>query len=274
MKHSIVVSKKCPAGMNIARQLQAKGFKETEREFDGNKIWRWDDRLELVFVDELHIHAENIKSLKTDSVIFATTHKSEKGTPSLTVHSIGNFGKAELGGKDKTLVPCSARLMKTLLKNLQEEAKSARIDDEWEITREVTHHGPFNDKPTCFIEIGSGEEQWRDERASKAIANTLLKSLPLKAEKWKIAIGAGGGHYCPEFTKVELRTEIALGHIAPKYAMADLDEKVFKQMVEKTVEGPSLLLIDWKGMTGEQRKKVIGFCEASGLEWAKTRAFL
>ena len=274
MKHSIVVSKKCPAGMNIAEQLKAKGFKETEREFGGNRIWKRDENLELVFVDELHIYAENIKELETDSVIFATTHKSEKGTSSLTVHSIGNFGQAEFGGKDKTLVPCSAGLMKRLLKNLYQEAAGAGIENEWEITREVTHHGPFNDKPTCFIEIGSSEKQWRDERASKVIANTLLKSLPLKAKRWKIAIGAGGGHYCPEFTKIELRTDIALGHIMPKYAMEGFEEETFQQMVEKTVEEPSLLLIDWKGMTGEQRQKVISFCEKSGLEWAKTRAFL
>jgi D-aminoacyl-tRNA deacylase len=274
MKHSIIVSKKCPAGMNIAEQLKAKGFKETEREFDGNKVWQLNESLELVFINELHIYAETIQELKTDSVIFATTHKSEKGTASLTVHPIGNFGKAELGGKDKTLVPCSAVLMKTLLKNLKQEAESAGIEDEWEVTREVTHHGPFNDKPTCFIEIGSSEKQWQDERASKVIANTLLKSLPLKEEKWRIAIGAGGGHYCPEFTKTELRTDFALGHVVPKYAMESFDESTFKQMVEKTVEGPAILLLDWKGMTGEQRKKVISFCEASGLEWAKTRAFL
>jgi D-aminoacyl-tRNA deacylase len=164
--------------------------------------------------------------------------------------------------------------MKTLLKTLQTEAEKAGIESEWEITREVTHHGPFNDKPTCFIEIGSGEKQWADERAHEVIAETLVKSIPPKKEGWQIAVGAGGGHYCPEFTKTELRTEIALGHIIPKYALDQLDFDLFKQAIEKTINQPSLLLLDWKGMTGEQRQKLIKFCGELGLEYKKTRAFL
>ena len=95
MKYSIVVSKQCPAGPHVAEKLKEKGFKESGREFDGNKIFELNEELELVYVNQLHIFAENIKELETDFVVFATTHKSEKGTPSLTVHSIGNFGKAE-----------------------------------------------------------------------------------------------------------------------------------------------------------------------------------
>ena len=70
------------------------------------------------------IHTENIdEKINAGYFIFPTTHRSEKGIKSLTVHNLGNFSKADLGGKNKTLVPSSADLTKALFLELEQNAK-------------------------------------------------------------------------------------------------------------------------------------------------------
>ena len=44
---------------------------------------------------------------------------------------------------------------------------------------------------------------------------------------------------------------------------------MIRQAVEKTLENPRLAIIDWKGLSSEQRKKVLELVEAAGLEWVK-----
>lgn len=100
-------------------------------------------------------NSENIdKEISADIFIFASKHRSKENTPSFAVHAIGNWYKAELGGKEKKLCTSSAALLKNLLLELNESAKSAN----YKITIEATHHGPFVEKPAVFIEIGSAEK--------------------------------------------------------------------------------------------------------------------
>lgn len=267
----IAVSKKCPAGMNILQKLKAKGFQEAQEKFDGNPVLE-KNGIKLVQLNELHIFAENISQFETDAVVFATTHKSEKGEPSLSVHPVGNFGKAELGGKDRTLVLCSAVLNKKLILKLKELAEKEGLGEL--VTAECSHHGPWNNRPTCFIEIGSSEKQWQDENLGNLVAETLVQALTEPEKKFRIAIGCGGTHYCPEFNKILFRTDIALSHIIPKYALDKVDFDLFKQAVEKTQEKVEFVLLDWKGLNAEQRQKVKGFAAKLGLACHKTKEFL
>ena len=41
-------------------------------------------------------------------------------------------------------------------------AKEDKLDEEYDITLEATHHGPLLDSPTLYLEIGSDEERWSD----------------------------------------------------------------------------------------------------------------
>ncbi|MBU0662882.1 hypothetical protein KKH30_04290, partial [Candidatus Micrarchaeota archaeon] len=114
--HSIIVSGTDLAGLNIAQRLvEGYGFAAGEKEFLGKKIYKSAENknLQLVFIDEEQIFADSLNELETDFYIFASKHRSESGKPTLTAHGIGNWGgDNSFGGKQKTLVPTSAIMLK------------------------------------------------------------------------------------------------------------------------------------------------------------------
>ncbi len=87
--------------------------------------------------------------------------------------------------------------------------------------------------------------------ACEAVATAIMTFEP----KGRSAIGFGGPHYAPKFTKLAL-DKWAMGHICPKYQLASLDGEMFKQMVEKTYPRPETALIDKKGTKSWLKKQV------------------
>ena len=65
--------------------------------------------------------------IKTDQAIFLSRHRSKTGEPTLTVHPIGNYGKAEYGGETRTLVETSPKLMTQLLRILRKNAEKEKL---------------------------------------------------------------------------------------------------------------------------------------------------
>ncbi|MFH1587642.1 MAG: D-aminoacyl-tRNA deacylase [Candidatus Diapherotrites archaeon] len=270
MKTSIIVSKEDIAGMNMAKFLKETfGFKETEREFDGNNVWV-KDKFELVFVNEFQIYAEHLNNLETDLIVFASRHSSAAEKPSLTVHAPGNWGKAEMGGKDGELCPTYAGLIKNYLLELQK--KKDELNLEYEVSLETTHHGPFLEKPAVFIELGSCEKQWGDLKAAEIIAGIIFNSTKVE-NAGVVAIGIGGNHYCPEFTKLVLRTDYATSHIIPKYILQNFSEEMLGKAIEKTVEKVDEIVIDYKGL-GLEKKRVLPVLEKCGLPIKRVRKLL
>lgn len=171
----------------------------------------------------------------------------------LTCHAIGNWGKAELGGKDKTLVPTSAFLLRNYLFGLQKQQKEKNL--QFEITAEATHHGPFLSKPAVFIEVGSSEEQWRNESAALAVAETIAGVTSLNCGSDVVpVIGVGGTHYCSEFSKLVLRKQFAFSHVCPEYALANFDEEMLQKAIGCSVEKPQMIVLDWKGLGKEKAR--------------------
>jgi D-aminoacyl-tRNA deacylase len=123
----------------------------------------------------------------------------------------------------------------------------------YEVSLEATHHSPteFN-TPMFFTELGSGKRQWEDEAVGAYLANAILEGISSKGQA-PVAVGFGGGHYCPTFTALE--DETAFGHICPKYALDLVTEKLIVQMVERTLDGVDEAVMD-SGIKGHQRKKV------------------
>lgn len=285
-KISIIVSKTDLAGLNISNHLIEKfNFEETGKKFDGNPVYSFSDKkkefshasnkkkkIDLIFINERQVFADYLNELEADLFVFASKHSSETRKPCLTVHSIGNFSKAELGGKDSTLVPTSSLVIKNFYLNLVKETKERNFS--FPVLLEQTHHGPFLSKPCVFIEIGSSEEEWQNQTAGGIIASVIMNSFSSFNSSFKTVLGIGGTHYCPEFSKIEERTEMALSFILSKYYVDLIDFSLFKQMTEKTCEKIDLILFDWKGLKSEQRKKIISFCEKLNLHWKKSRDFL
>lgn len=235
LKYAVVTSKDNIAGMNIVSFLE-------------NKLPK---NIALHILDGHICYLDKANEIDADVIIFASTHKSKVGNPALTTHAIGNWGKAELGGKDKSITPTNSFLLKNYLNALQKQKEEKALD--YEVCLEVTHHGPSLNKPTVFIELGSSEKQWRDKKAAEAVANAILSSTSTEGD-YKSAIAIGGGHYCPEFTKLVLRTEWALGHICPMYALQDFNENMLQKAVDATFPKPEAIILDWKGLKREKQR--------------------
>jgi len=185
----------------------------------------------------------------------------------LSVHAPGNWGAAEMGGKKRQVCLTSSLFLKHLFQILNQEVKKANSD--YEVTLEATHHGPYIEKPCCFIEIGSCEENWRDKKAGLIIAETIKKAITTKVKKHKTAIGIGGPHYCPNFNKIQLNSDYALSHIIPQYSFP-VTEEMIKQAINKTQEKVDLVLLDWKGLKSEQRQELVRLLNSLNLDYKRT----
>lgn len=236
---------------------------------------------ETIYSDDLN--EKNYPELKNiDFLIFASTHKSEKNFPSLCLHAPGNWRGAEVGGHPYKICPTSAFILKYLFQELNKNyiENKEKLNQEYNITLEVTHHGPTIDIPCCFIELGSSEKEWNDREAAKIIAKTIVSlqnynSNFIASHHWIPAIGIGGLHYCPSFNKIQLNSNYALSHIIPEYNLVYMSssiENMIKQAIIKTTENIDMFLIDWKGCgKSEERKVIIDSIERLGLKWKRAK---
>lgn len=269
MKTAIIIWNKDPAGMNVKNNLiESFGFEKTEEKYDEEFVYELGNA-KLYTIKQRHVEADNLdKKIKADQFIFATTHKSEVGKPSLSVHTPGNWNKAELGGKERKL--CIA--MPSLMKNAYLELKKLNHLKEFEVTLECTHHGPYIEKPCMFIEIGSSLKEWENKDAGKINAEAIVNILK-KQSNYKSAIGIGGPHYANNFNKVLERTDIATAHICPKYMLEYLDEEMIKQAIEKTNEKVELILLDWKGL-GKEKARVVKLLDKLKIKYERINKVL
>ena len=241
-KIALVYSLKDPAGMNIRGKIGELG-KPPWAEF-------YEFSEDIIFVD--------LKKVKENTVIFLSRHQSEAGTKSLTVHSIGNFGEAKFGGKGREICLSLPKIGANYLRALSEKNISSGLSKQgFVVTLEATHHGPFTNKSCLFIEIGSAPIDWKNELAAKVIAETII-SETFKENKNILVIGLGGGHYAPDFTKLELRQNFAFGHICPKHQLGNLNAELLSQMINKS--GAQEIILDWKGLK-EHKQDVLALCK-------------
>jgi D-aminoacyl-tRNA deacylase len=256
----LICSEEDTASVNIREALLSSG----KWEDDGIASYR--DDMVMMSIPEIHIRAENVdieaekKGIHADEMIFLSRHKAASGIPTLTVHPIGNFHNADLGGKARTLVKASPATMTGLLRSL------ASADTEnYKVSFEVTHHGPYADIPATFIEIGSDTEQWTDKDAARMIAAAICA---FDEDDNITAIGIGGGHYAPRFTEVALGHEINFGHMIPEYAFRDSNEEDMRRILTMSAEnsGTKLVYVHKKSMKSGSLKRVKEAIDACGLE--------
>ncbi len=237
-------------------------WSETEP-FDGRPGYRRGD-VALVSISELHLDRDHLDRDLRDAfgqpielVVYLSKHRSESRTPSLTVHPIGNPKSADFGGRAGTLVLAAPLWMTAALRRLRGTAAALS----YEVTFEATHHGPYLETPTFFIEQGSTEAEWRDRRASEAIARTLLD---LEPESVPVAVGLGGGHYAPRHTDVAIARRVAFGHLLSGHALENLPEDVLGQTVSRT-PGASLAYLHRKSLGKPEARELEARLAAHGL---------
>jgi len=210
-------------------------------EYDSNNMWEITEergdyckkRTRLISINDIHINAEKIddsfekeNNVKINNIIFLSRHKAASGKPSLTVHPIGNWGKAEYGGKEGEITPTSPKLMTGLLRKIKENQLEG-----FDVCFEATHHGPLLDTPTIFLEIGSTENEWEDEVPAQALIKSLLE---VKYNEGKNVVGIGGGHYTPRFTEAALTHKVNFGHIIANYGIPFVDADIIKETMKSS----------------------------------------
>ncbi len=275
MNIAIIASSQDPAGVNIRNNLiELFDFEKVNERFGNNDIFQCDEikniNIRLYLANNDLIFSENIdRSIGADILVFASKHRSRENMPSFTVHPIGNWHKADFGGREKTLCLSSA----TLLKNLFIEMNNNSKNSDFVITLEATHHGPCTERPSIFIEIGSTEKEWNGKENGKIIAKTIIDSLKNQNNKYKIAFGIGGRHYCTNFNKIMLRTDIAVSHICPKHMLENLDEELIQEAIRKTAEKVDFILLDWKGL-GTEKQRIVEILKKLNVEFRRTEQVL
>ena len=231
---------------------------------DGGRVWHhsrssvhlWWRNQSHLFSNHLDEKYRNSTGFEISEVLFLSRHVAASGLPSLTLHAIGVLGSeplgeaAEFGGINGRAVPPSPRFA-SLFRRLNRIAKSHGLTDEFDITLETTHHGPFLITPSLFIEIGSTAEHWGREDAANVWAEVLSEelglnsSMPSSQSSGVVMVGLGGGHYAPRHRNVLLETNVLTGHLLAGYSLnMSRPEGDWDPVSDKLPEGPWINSID------------------------------
>lgn len=228
------------------------------------RAWRRRDAL-LLAIPGIHLDADGIDEVarettsdSPDLVVIVSRHQAKSGRNSLTVHPIGNWGRADFGGRDGEVVPSSPGAMTDGLRRVASAAGGLG----YEATFEATHHGPYLETPTFYIEVGTGPETWGDPGAASVLADAVLNA---RDPGYPVALGFGGGHYVPRITDVALRRKVSFGHLAPSYALDSLNPDVVAQAIERT-PGASLAYFHRKAIPSNRLRELEATCRDQGLE--------
>jgi D-aminoacyl-tRNA deacylase len=270
----LVSSNQDIASQNIKKQiLENYVFTETST-FEGSPLYTANvnrKKVTLITLNRESVTAQDLpeKFPEANLITFISRHSSQSGKHTLSVHTPGNFGAAELGGKPKSISVAPAVAMQTTLRALTHYKEQLDIFH-YEISYEGTHHGPSLKVPTMFVELGSCEEQWADDKAAEAVAHSTMTAVATFGEYQSSAVlGIGGTHYNQRFTTMALVGAATFGHIIPKYAIVNVDAEMVKQCVERTLEQVPLALLDWKGIRSQDKPALLAALESAGLPYQK-----
>ena len=270
----IVASNKDTASLNIKQQiLNHYPFNKTAETFQQTPLYTADlngKNIILATLSEESVKAQNLPESFPDAklFVFISRHSSASGKPTLSVHTPGNLGDAELGGLPRAVSVSPATAMRDALKALLHFKEELSLD--YEVSYECTHHGPSLNMPTMFVELGSSETQWNDSKAAQAVAHSAMSAIANFSKSANSAVlGIGGTHYNQKFTCMALVGEAVFSHMVPKYAVSVLDSAILSQCVEKTLEKISLAVLDWKGIRSQDKPKLLSALQDIGLPFKK-----
>ena len=230
----------------------------------------------IIFQDYLDKRLDFL-GLKTDLIVFLSKHKSQSETKALTVHPTGNYADADYGGHSYSVCTPASVEMKKLLLAMDRLNEETRLG--YDVTFEVTHHGPTElDVPSLFIEIGSTEAEWADQKPGIVVAKAVLSLADtddIHAENERmakeakllqdqtVAVAFGGGHYGERQTVNVFRTRLAFGHMFPKYQLENITEELILKAFERT--GAEIAFFDKKSMKGPDRRRITEILEKNNI---------
>ena len=178
--------------------------------------------------DDLDKRWERSTGEKVTEVIFPSRHSAASGNASLTLHYIGTMQvpfeeTPKFGGRSGDCPPPNPRLASWW----RELNRIGSGFEDFDLSLETTHHGPWIETPSLFIEIGSTNLTWGHEGAAELLAGIIHRGLGLDGGKgmgnWpgegRVVVTLGGGHYAPRGNMLGLHENIWLGHMLATYAL-------------------------------------------------------
>jgi len=268
----VVASSRDTAAVNIRDRMLESGAFVQGGQFDGFPMHAGHGMHLVTLADDAlfrnNVDAEFFQrtGIRPEGVIYLSRHSATSGTKSLTVHPIGNFSHALYGGYFRQLVHAFPGAMTQALRAMDAQARARGLPHK--VSFEVTHHGPYLNTPTFFIEIGSDETAWPDRAAAEVVAKALL-GLDVEG-CGRVVLGVGGGHYAPRHTEMALRKDVSYSHIIPGHALSSIGERIMEEMLDYTCEA-RLVYFHRKTMRSEELGRLTEFFESMGLRAVRER---
>ena len=252
----------------------------------------------LLFEDHLEKRWEAATGERVSEIIFPSRHVAASGQPSLTLHPIGVphlpvEEQGPYGGHGGHAPPPSTRLASWWKMLLEQAPKEASVRD-FDLSLEVTHHGPTVNVPCLFIEVGSTEATWGHEGASRMLANIMREGLLHAPEDaWNeakhagelVLVTLGGGHYAPRANQLAALDGVWLGHMLASYALPFEQSSegqitgTWKQSILAALEatrrsfpgGELICSMDKKAFRGWQRQAIRDLLQEQGIPLLTTK---
>ena len=230
---------------------------------------------DMISIDDMHIRHDGLDrqaeefGIEVDDVVVMSKHSAKSGKPALTAHPIGNYHGNEYGGRPEALVRPSPALMSDALRRIVAYNDVPGV----QTCFEVTHHGPWLDKPTFYIEIGSDESHWGDTHSAEILARVIADLEP--HEEDPTVVGVGGGHYAPRVTDLVLSRKVNMGHMLPIYQFEGRDDEDFVRMLNDACKatGTDTVYIHRKSMKGPEEHRVRDLIQSAGYDTPKSADF-
>ena len=267
-RYALVYSERDLAGINIKERVLE--LEPTFREVSDKTYYSRDLNAYLAGFEEEILYINFLDEIfDVEDYIFLSRHSSAQKVRSLTAHFTGNVTHETVyGANPKQLSYTNPPMLKAIYRNLVRTSAEVECRNQYEVTLEVTHHGPTSLKrPLVFVEIGSDEEAWRDKKAAEAVASAVLETIRARELTCaNIAVGVGGGHYARKHSRYELESEICYTHIFAKYAVKYLDRQLLLEAISKTRGGCSLALVEKKSVPSAERSRIKELLDELGVK--------
>ena len=238
--------------------------------------------------------------------IFPSRHSAKSGNPSLTLHPIGvpqlDFDEVPpYGGKSGNAPPPSPRLA-SWWRYMVELVSGSEIESEFDLSLEVTHHGPWISVPSIFVEVGSTAKTWGHKGAAEILADLIAKGLGMSDNEefgnWDSKLNAGdtvivtlgGGHYAPRANKLGAVDGLWIGHMLATYALPFTKPEIegeqpggnWKNSINSVINstkqafpnGNVVCSMDKKAFKGWQRHAIREYLEEINIPLLNTKSIL
>ena len=221
----------------------------------------------LLFEDRLDKRWMAETGERVVEVIFPSRHAAVSGQASCTLHPIGvpHLPAGETGpygGIGGSAPPPSPRLAGWWKMLLDRAPKHPALEG-FDLSLEVTHHGPVLDAPCLFIEVGSTEATEGHAEAAKLLAEIIRDGLlknevdtqdPNRHADDLVLVTLGGGHYAPTSHHLASVDRVWLGHMLWQPMPCPLFVKAKRWVVRVEAVDPRSTRLNQNGLPGRNHR--------------------